>query len=408
MQTEALHPKLDTLQKRALVVAIVGAVVLGAGAIFSGMDQFYQSYLYGFFFWNGLTLGCLVILMIHHMVGGPWGFMSQRILEAGTRLMPMMLILGLPILLGMNTLYPWTNAAYLDEHAIVREKLHYLNSPFFIGRYFFYYAVWIVLAFALSRLSKRLEETGDQRNVLWMRWTSGPGIVAFVLTMTFAMTDWGMSLEPIGFSTMYPVIFIVGNFLATWSFLAIILSIVSERPPHSKVMTIDFFHHIGNFMLGFTVLWAYTSFSQFLITWSGNLPEEIPYYLNRTGPSQQVLAMGLMAFHFAVPMFLLFWKRAKRNVRPLVMLAFWIIAMRFVDLHWILNSAFHPGKLSIHYMDIAAPVAIGGLWLFAFVAQLRKRPLLPGNDDRMIWALAKYAGHDHDEHHDHGEAVKHA
>ncbi len=401
-QTKIDNPKLAQLQSRALIVGIAGAIVCVIGAFISGKAQFFESYLYAFIFWNGLGLGCLSALMLHHMVQGRWGYMIQRMLEAGARTLPVTALLLLPILfLAGPSLFPWMPGGRLADSEIVHEKLQYLNTPFFTVRAFVYYAIWLGLMFVLTNYSRKLDQSGDQRLCLKMRWVSGPGLVLYVITMTFAMTDWGMSLEPEWFSTIYAPLFIVGNGLACLAFSTLILSKVAKDEPHSKVMSTDYFHHLGSLMCGFVVLWSYMSFSQFLITWSGNLPEEIPWYLNRQSPGLNLIAVILILFHFALPMFILMQRRVKRT-RGLVIMAFWIFAMRFVDVYWIITPAFHPKEVGLHFLDIAAQVAMGGIWVYFFAAQLRKYPLLPLNDQRMEAALSKTVQHGHQ------EALEHA
>jgi len=396
------NPKLAQLQHRALIAGVAGVVVCAVGILISGTPKFFESYLYAFIFWNGLGLGCLSALMLHHMVEGRWGFMIQRILEAGARTLPVTAILFLPILFfGGATLYPWMPGGAMADSETVHEKIQYLNPSFFTVRAFIYFAVWLALTYALTGFSRRLDRTGDQRLCLKMRWVSGPGLVAYVLTLTFAMTDWGMSLEPEWFSTIYAPLFIVGQGLACLAFATLVLSKIAHDKPHSDVMSTDYFLHLGSLMCGFVVLWSYMAFSQFLITWSGNLPEEIPWYLNRQSPGLNLIAVVLILFHFALPMFILMQRRVKRGATALVVMALWIFIMRFVDVYWIIMPAFHPQQVGLHFLDIAAQVAMGGIWIYVFASQLRKYPLLPLNDQRMDAALAK-SGHGHQ------EAVEHA
>ncbi|MCC6699012.1 MAG: hypothetical protein IT365_25540 [Candidatus Hydrogenedentes bacterium] len=402
MNNNCDHPKLAQLQSRALVIGGAGAVIFLVGGLFFGREKFFQSYLYAFLFWNGLGLGCLSALMLHHMVEGRWGFMIQRILEAGTRMIPVMFVVFLPILfIGSRVLYPWMPGGALADSELIHEKAGYLNTGFFTIRSFVYFGVWIGLTFLLNKFSHTLDKSGDQRLGLRMRWVSGPGLVLYVLTITFASTDWGMSLEPEWFSTIYGPLFIVGQGLACLAFSTIILSKIAQDKPHADVMSTDYFHHLGSLMCGFVVLWSYISFSQFLITWSGNLPEEIPWYLNRMSPSLNVVAVLLIVFHFALPMFILMQRRVKRGATALVVMAVWIFVMRTVDVYWIITPAFHPKQLGLHLMDFAALAGFGGLWIYFFVAQLKKYPLLPLNDQRMEMALAKSGN-------GHSEAVEHA
>ncbi len=395
------YPKLDSLRQKAVIACGVGLLVSLLGLLISGKAQFFQSYLYAFMLWNGISLGCLSLLMLHHLVAGRWGFMIQRFLEAGTRILPVMLLLFLPIwLFGVYILYPWAPGGELAHHEVVMAKAAFLNITGFRVRGLIYFAVWLLLAFFLNRWSHAQDRDANPARTLHLRWISGPGLVAQVLVVTFAVTDWGMTLEPEWFSTIYAPIFIVGQGLAALALSVILLSKVADSEPHSKVMSVDYYHHLGSLLCAFTVLWTYMSFSQYLITWSGNLPEEIPWYLHRTGPGLNFIALVLMLFNFALPMFILFQRRVKRSVRGLVFMAGWIFLARFVDVFWIIKPAFTPNRLGIHVLDFAAHAAIGGLWLALFLGQVKKYPLLPLHDERMEAALGTH-GHAK-------EAVEHA
>lgn len=405
MQHTEPNPNLLALQRKGLIVGVVGIVVLLLGMPFVGRAAVFQSYLYGFIFWNSLGLGCMAALMVHHMVAGRWGFMIQRILEAGARNLVFTGILVLPILFaGMNYLYPWMPGAVDSLHGVTEAHnkakelivpvlgVSWYDHTFFIVRTLIYFATWILLVRRLTGLSIKLDATGDQSIVPLFRRTSGPGLVIFVLTFTFAACDWGMSLEPEWFSTIYGPLYIVGAGLATWAFSVIILNKVADEQPHAAVIKTDYFHHIGSLMCGFVVLWTYIQFSQFLITYSGNLPEEIPWYIHRQGNFFAGIAVIMMLFHFLFPLFILMQRRVKRARRGLLFMARWIFLMRMVDVFWIIVPAFHPEGhgfgLSILVLNIAALVGIGGFWTFFFVRNILKYPLLPLNDDRMNEALA--------------------
>ncbi len=402
------NPRLLALQRKALIVGVIGIVVLlGGSLIGGGIDGFFQSYLYGFLFWNGLALGCLSALMLHHMVAGRWGFMIQRILEAGARNLLFTVILILPILLfGMKYLYPWMPNAV--ESVLGAEALHHghqkaeglmipylniswYNQGFFIVRAAIYYVVWIFLMMRLTGLSQKLDQTGDQTIIGRFRGTSAPGLLVYVITMTFAACDWGMSLEPEWFSTIYGPLYIVGQGLGTLAFSVIILNKIADDKPHAPVIKTDYFHHLGSLMTGFVVLWTYIQFSQFLITYSGNLPEEIPWYLHRQGNFFAIISVLLMIFHFFLPLFILMQRRVKRARRGLLFMAKWILIARFTDVFWIIIPAFHHqgegyGPL-VFVMNVAALAGIGGLWVYMFVRNIHKHALLPLNDDRMNESL---------------------
>lgn len=411
------NANLLALQRKALVVGVVGLAVLIGGGLVTGMAGLFQSYLYGFIFWNGLGLGCLSALMLHHMVAGRWGFMIQRILEAGARNLWFTAVLLLPVLLlGMKYLYPWMPSA-VDVHGIpeAHHKASQLIAPmlgvswyshgFFIARSVVYFAIWIFLMTRLTGMSTKLDATGDQAIVTKFRGVAAPGLVIYVLTMTFAACDWGMSLEPEWFSTIYGPLYIVGAGLATLAFSVIVLNKVADDAPHAPVIKTDYFHHLGSLMCGFVVLWSYIQFSQFLITYSGNLPEEIPWYIHRQGNFFGLVSVVLILFHFLMPMFILMQRRVKRARRGLLFMAKWILLARMLDVFWIIVPAFHPQGAGYGVMpfamNVAALAGIGGVWVFLFVRNIHKYPLLPLHDDRMNESLGvgPFA---------HGEAAEHA
>jgi hypothetical protein len=313
-----------------------------------------------------------------------------------------MFVLFLPILaIGVYDLYPWTPGGAQASHPIVQAKVAFLNVTGFRARSIIYFGIWIGLASLLNRHSSQQDHDGDPRHSLYLRWISGPGLVVYVLTMTFAAIDWGMTLEPEWFSTIYGAIFIVGQGLATIAFSILILSKLADNEPHASVMSVDYYHHLGSLMCGFVVLWSYVSFSQYLITWSGNLPDEIPWYLHRMGTALNTVAIILILFHFMLPMFILFQRRVKRAVGGLIFMAAWVFLARFVDVYWLIKPAFTPSRLGLHILDFAAVFAIGGVWLALFAGNLRKYPVLPLHDPRMEEALGGAHGPSN-------EAVEHA
>ncbi len=380
--TASIRSDFGRIQKRALTVGLVASAAVLAGA-FTDSTQFFRSYLFAYFFWLGLSLGSFAIVMLHHITGGSWGFAIRRVLEAGMRTLPLMALAFVPILLAVGTLYPWAahDAAAHDE--LLAHKAPYLNVPFFIGRAAVYFVLWIGIAWILLRYSAKQDRTGDPGPARRARTLAGPGLAVYGLTMTFAAVDWAMSLEPHWFSTMYGVIFIVGQALSTLAFSIVVAAWLQKRPPFSRFLSTGHFHDLGNLMFAFVMLWAYVSFSQYLIIWSGNIAEETPWYLHRTGHGWEALAIALLVFHFAVPFLLLLSRKSKRNSQILATIALGLLAMRFVDLYWFIGPAFHREGLAVHWMDFVTPVALGGLWLAWFIRQLKGRPLISLQDSAL-------------------------
>lgn len=383
---------LQSLRTKALVVGIAGLV---ACLLRFDAGQSFQSYLLGFLFCLLLPLGSLAVLMLHHMVGGAWGFVIRRQLEAAARTIPLMAVLFVPLLFGMTELYPWADPQKVAANEHLAHKTPYLNFGFFLGRAIFYFVVWTILALLLSRWSSSQDETGGKASQRRLQNVSAGGLVLFGLTISFAAVDWGMSLEPLWFSTIYGALFIVGGALSSIVLTIIVLAALRDRKPLDQVVTSDHFHDLGKLLLAFVMLWAYISFSQYLIIWSGNLAEEVPWYLSRGRGGWEHVALVLIILHFFVPFALLLSRKRKRSSRALVRVAALVLALRFVDMVWLIVPAFHPGELTLDWLDFVAPLGIGGLWLACFLWVLEGQPLLPLRDPRFESLVAASGGARH-------------
>ena len=378
---------LERFQRPALVG---GAAALAACAIggFFQPDQFFRSYLFAFLFWAGVALGCLAVTMLHHVTGGAWGLVIRRPLESGTRTLSLVAVLFLPIAFGLGRIYEWAHPEAVAADPILKHKSLYLNVPFFLGRAAVYFGAWLVLAYFLNRWSLEQDATAERSIARRLQLFSSAGLVLYGLTVTFASIDWAMSLEPHWFSTMYGVLFIAGQGLSAFAFIIAVLVLIAGSSPLAQFVEAKHYHDLGKLMLAFVMFWAYVSFSQYLIIWAGNLPEEIPWYLRRLQGGWGWIGAALVVLHFALPFFLLLPASANRNPRILLGVAGLVLFMRLVDVFWLTQPAFAAGGFHLHWMDLLAPVGVGGLWLAAFFRQLGKRPLLPVNDPEMQQALA--------------------
>lgn len=362
------------IQNTALITGIVASVVSVVGGFLNPVE-FFRSYLLGFLFWISLALGSLGIVLLHNLVGGKWGVVIGRFLDSGVRTLPLMALLAIPILVGIPSLYEWAHPEIVAEDPLLQLKRPYLNTPFFIARTVLYFAIWLGIAF----LFRRRVAQGIERG----RFVSGPGIILFGFAVTFAAIDWIMTLEPHWFSTIYGAIFIVGQTLQTFAFCIALLALLSRHEPFAHLLQPSHFHDLGNLLLAFTVLWAYTSFSQFLIIWSGNIPEETIWYARRSHGGWQAVSVALMAFHFGVPFAVLLSRRVKRQGDALARIALWVIAMRVVDLVYWTEPSYHHHELGMLWLRPVAPLAIGGFWLAYYLSQLRRRALMDVNDPRL-------------------------
>jgi len=371
----------DITRWRRTAFFIGGAgLILTLSGVFVSLDQFFRSYLWAFLFWFSLALGCLPLLMLYHLVGGGWGFTIRRIIESGTRTLPIMAIFFVPILLGVHNLYEWSHADRVAADEALQQKHLFLNVPFWIVRAVLYFTIWLFYSRRLNALSAAQDDTGDERIVKRFQKISGPGLVFYGLTITFAVFDWAMSLEPHWYSTIYGMMWIVSQALSALAFSIAVVALLSERAPIVQLSRPDHLHDLGNLLLAFVMLWAYLSFSQFLIIWSGNLPEEIQWYLSRINNGWQWVAAALLVFHFFVPFFLLLSRFRKRRVRSLTIVALLVLLMRVVDTFWLVTPAFYGQRFTVHWLDFFALVGIGGFWLATYAGELIAMPLIPIHD----------------------------
>ncbi|HET7218914.1 MAG TPA: hypothetical protein VFJ02_12750 [Vicinamibacterales bacterium] len=382
-------PSVATFQQRALIVGLIGLAAGVAGAAMN-FDQFVRSWLIGFLFCLGLSLGSMALLMLQHLSGGQWGLVSRRVFEAATRNLPVVALFFIPVLLRLPVIFEWAGPE-AAENQIIHAKAGYLNVRFFIIRAVIYFAFWLICMLLLNRWSAEQDRgQGTTRaDSVRFRKVSAPGLLFLVITVTFASVDWVMSLDPEWFSTIFGLLTISGWGLTALALTVVVLSKVDRDNVLGGVLKPLHFHDLGKLLLAFTMLWAYLSFSQFLIIWAGNLPEEIPWYVRRTTGNWGYVAIALVLGHFALPFILLLSQDLKKRSRLLARVAMFIILMRLVDLIWLVAPEFRSGAVfPIHWMDVAVPVGLTGIWMFLFARNLRSRAMLPVNDPYFREAFA--------------------
>lgn len=389
----ALSDSLKKYQGFAGIAGIIGIIALVAGFFFAPVEQFLHSYLIGFMFWLGMALGCMVLVMIHYMAGGAWGMMIRRTGEAGMRCLPLMLILVLPILFGAKTMYVWAQPAIASHDKIIQGKDFYLNLPFFYIRAVLYFAIWGALVYFLNKWSLEQDRNNDILIAKRLENLSAAGILLYVFSMTFAAIDWMMSLDPHWFSTIYGLLVCVGQALSAMALMVASVILMARFAPLNNLITKRHLHDLGKLMLALTMLWAYLSFSQLILIWSGNLPEEITYYIDRLNGGWEYVGAFLFLFHFAFPFLMLLSQKLKKNPKTLYKIAIYIIFIRLLDVFWLIEPNFNGSHFRLHWLDVVAPVGIGGLWLAFFFYNLRQRPIIPIHAPDLQKAL------DHGRHH---------
>lgn len=409
MLTESQNTAVDGLRGKALIVGVAGVViaVLGGGLLGMmnaeiGVAKVFQPFIIAFLLTLGLAVGSLAVVMLHHLCGGAWSYMIQRICEAGSRTLPHVAALGVLVVLGgayLSGVYPWTDDDYMATHHIVENKAAFLNLGTFTVAYVIYFGLWLGLMFLFNKWSGDLDKTGNPGNISRMKALAAPGLMIYVLSLTIAGTHWAMSLEPDWYSTIYGAWMIAGYALTTLSFAIIVLTyLAAEGPIHDKVTT-RHYHHLGNFLLGFTIFWSYVSFSQFLLIWHANLPEEIGYFLHRSGGGLTLMTVFLIVFVWFVPMWRLLMRHNKMNPVVLRRIAYYILATRIADMYWNIAPSFpdHHNRINLGtlVLTLFAIAGLGGLWLWVFLGELKKRPLLPEQDPRGELHFLKDESHSH-------------
>ena len=383
----AVPPDTPRWQSRSMIVGLAG-VVFCAIAAFVDLQDFLRGYLIGYMFWTGLMLGCLALLMVQYLSGGFWGLSIRRILEAAAKNWLLMFLLFIPILVLRTHLYAW-----MTDPGLTKRNAWYLTDWKWIARWVLYFAIWGLFTIVLCRRGDR-QDSPIKGAYPRFAGLSGIGLVLFSLTTSFAAVDWVMSLDPHWGSTIYGLIFLAGQGLSALCFSVIMLTKLIRYRPYSEIIKPTQFHDLGKLMLAFVMLFAYFSFSQWLIIWSGNLPEEISWFMNRIRGGWGYIILAIVVFHFALPFAMLLSRERKRAGRRLIPLAILLLFMQMVNIYWYVVPNFPDAKLfSIWYL--AGPIGIGGFWLATFFYNFRQRPLLPLYEPQIEKFLHQGSGHGH-------------
>ena len=400
--------ELDARRSRVLIAAVVGLVGCAAGFVLD-QNHFFRAWLVASMLVLGIALGSMALMMIQHLSGGNWG-VFRRIFEAASRTLPLLAVLFLPILvpvvLGTSSLFVWAHPDHVASDQILQHKAPYLNVPFFTLRFVLYFAGWIGLSAVLNKLSAR-QDAGEVSVNPTIQRVSGFGLVFYALTVTFAGIDWIMSLNPHWYSTLFGFLMMGGQGLSALAFTIVVSTLLVKTQPMSSLLKPYHFHDLGKLTFAFVMLWAYFNFSQYLLTYAANLVEEIPYMITRTSHGWEWLAIFLVVFHFIAPWLLLLSRNLKRTPHRLVVLAIWLLIAKYADYYMMIAPEFdaatganlhllegaHESHFFVHWLDLAAPLAIGGLWLWMFFSELRKRPMLAYGDPYLRESLASGGGH---------------
>lgn len=373
---------LDGVRMKALVVGVIGAILTVAGFFVAGPEVFWRGYLVGWIYWLGVSLGLFFFMMVNYLASGRYGIQLRRLQEAGTLSIPWVGLAGLPILFlgGMEHLYHWTAPGLSETDALLKAKEAYLNVPFFTARYFIFFIIWSAFAVVFSRLSRRHDETGDEGTRTNLQRLSAAGLVTFVLVATFASIDWLMSTDHHWYSSLYGPQLLLWQIISAVAFSIIMMVFLSTREPFKHIVKATHFHDWGKLLLAFTMVWGYFSVSQFLIIWSGNLPEEVTWYLVRNTGGWKTYTMALVFFAFFLPFAILLSQDIKFKPRVLMKVAMLVLVVRWFDYYWQVGPNLHREGFSLHPFDFAPWVGIGGLWVWMTLGRLKNGAAIPVQD----------------------------
>jgi len=377
------------LERRAFAIGTVALIVAAVGAAFSPA-AFFRAWLVSWLFCLSIPLGALAIVMLHYLSGGSWGIVIRRVAESTAVTLPLLALFFVPVVLGMHVIYEWAEPGAVAADPVLQYKHAYLNVPFFLARAVLYFVAWIGVAAVLVRWSAERDAVPDV-DPRRFRLFAGPGLVVYGLTVTFASIDWAMSIEPRWSSTVYPMMFGVGQVLAGFAFTIAAAVLLRDREPFGRLVNPANLVDLGNLMLTFVLLWAYLAFTQLLLIYAGNIREEVTWYLAREQPGWLGVAFALIGVHFFLPFALLLQRAVKRNPVALATVAGLILVMRLVDDYWLVLPGIR-GAERFHWLYVVTPLAVGGLWLAAYARRLRGLALVPANDPLVEQAMAAH-GH---------------
>jgi hypothetical protein len=388
--SDELRQRVEGFQRIAIGCALAGGAACLVG-VFTNRPHFFISYLFAWLFWLGMSMGCFLLAMIHHLTGGRWGDVTRRIDEAGYMALPIMALLFIPIFFGLHQLYPWARPNEVARDVILQKRHVYSNIPGYVLRSVVLLGLWTAMACRLRQLSLQQDHTTDLSPTRKARVLSGAGVVIYPITGTFAYVDWVLSLEPRWFSTMFPIIIFAGQILTALTFSVIVLAWLKIFEPLRDVVREMNLYQLGNLMLAFVMFWAYVCFGQLLIIYSGNLPPEISWYLHRIAGGWEWLIIGIACTHFFIPFYLLLFRPLKKNPRTVASIAAIVLVTSPLVMFWDIKPTFFPHGFELHWLDFAAFIGLGGIWIAMFIGGLIRHPLLLRNDPRLRYEGATHA-----------------
>ena len=370
--------------------ALVLAIVLGGGPM---GKQFQQSYMVAFMYGLAIGLGAIWFVTLQHLTNAKWSVVVRRVAEIVAANMPILtglaLLAILPLVTGNSELYVWTHPDKVHESHVLVHKSGYLNLSFFLVRCVAYFGFWSFLSRHFLKQSLAQDSSGDAKISTSLQSLSAPGMILFALTLTFCVIDFVMSIDAEFFSTIFGVYYFAGCVASGYSFIALSLMWLQGKGRLVNVVNREHFHDLGKIMFAFgVVFWSYIAFSQFMLIWYGDMPEETHWFHERFHGDWKLVSGALLAFHFVIPFFGLMSRHVKRNRRTLAFWAFWLLIIEYVDLYWLVMPTVSPDEIPFHVVDLFAWIGVVGLFVGFAATRSKGLNLVPTRDPRLADSLA--------------------
>lgn len=367
-------------------VGIAGALGLAATRE-HGWERLLETYLVSFSLFLALTLGALFFVMLQHITRAGWSVVVRRIPEAIARNVWLMAVLAVPVVLGMHHLYHWSHLEEAAHDPLLAGKSGFLNPSFFVVRLVAYFVIWSLLAWYFHRSSTRQDGSFDPRLTMQMERAAGPGLVLFALSTNFAAFDLLMSLDPHWFSTIFGVYFFAVSVVCFFAVMPQILVALQWKGVINRSVTVEHFHDLGKLLFAFNVFWAYIAFSQYMLIWYGNIPEETQWFLKRQTGDWAWVSLALLVGHFIIPFLVLVSRAVKRRPRLLAITGGFMVVMCWLDLYWLIVPEFSPGEVRLGLIDVFCFLAVAGVYLVVLAFGLKRHSLIPEGDPRLQESL---------------------
>ena len=383
-------PEDHPARKLQWVAGAIGLLflVLSLIAGYGDLRQFFFSYLVAYLFFLSVGLGGLIFVLIQFVTRAGWSVAVRRLAENVMGTLPFMTVLVIPLLFGLDQLFLWFDSQVIEKDLILQQKVAFLNPGFFYVRTVIYLLGWAVIAWWFRKQSIR-QDSGDSVEITRkLQMVSAPAIAWFAVTATFFSFDWIMSLDPHWYSTIFGVYFFAGCMIAILSTLILMVLALQRHDLLLNIVSEEHFHDLGKLLFGFVVFWAYIAFSQFMLIWYANIPEETIWFAHRLQHGWEHVSFLLAAGHFVLPFFLLLSRNSKRKRTVLVGATLWLLAMHYVDLYWLVMPSFQAEGLHPHWLDLTLLIGLGGLFLAGLLRLMAKPLLIPCRDPRLAESLS--------------------